>query len=73
MPKPSGYPSDLVTTDKLSEDIKAFTAQFIEDAAPIKIKFSAIEKLETRLISYIVRRDHKVHNHAYKLGKEQQV
>lgn len=68
----------IATKDNVAADLIGL----IEECKPLDGQSSVVtvddlmmsiideEKLMMKLVSYIVRRDHKVHNHAYNLGKE---
>lgn len=57
-----------IEKDTLSKDL----LKLIVDATKQSIRTDKDynEILMMKLVSYIVRRDHKVYNHAYKIGKD---
>jgi len=78
-------PAKPVDRDELTKDLqqivkdarsesgqkaKSFNAM-TEFEHKLKLEAAFDESLMMKLVPYIVRRDHKIHNHAYQLGKEQ--
>lgn len=52
------------------DDLVADLKEIISESTDWKMDIKE-ETLMEKLVIYITRRDHKVHNHAYNLGKEQ--
>lgn len=63
-------PTSIVPEDDLAKDLLEIVNDSKEGVAIMANNIINQEMLMMKLVSYVTRRDYKVYNHAYQLGKK---